>query len=826
MSEKSDNLLVPGASHTLLDKMPPVQIFYRHLEIKSPLSVFLLSLLGAMLLYISFAPFDCWYLGYFALVPWLLAVCAGKGRKKSLLFGYLGGLGFWLLAIYWIMLPTVGGYIAGSVYLGLYWLIAAAVFRFAYNKNFPMWLVVPVVWTALEFARSNIVSFPWFLLGQSQYRQLPLIQISDITGQLGVTFMLGMVNGLLVDLMTGPLFCKTKSGARVSRQSIRGLIFTVLVFASAIAYGYFRIDQRKSTVQNGPVVGVVQDNIPVMLGGRIIPAELFLNRHVEKTIELFNQPGKPCEVVVWPETMLIEGMNHEFWELDVKSLSTDEAISLGYRTLGYPYMEALKKRLCDRISQVAGRKIDLSKALADTVKLHLARRIGKGDVYRFVAPAFRSLLLKYGTPTQWEKFWEKKLTAITLMIFDRQKGIYSWETADYLGAEPGVKELSLILQIFKSPDDFDSLSKKHASLSDAQKKSFENFVKYLTYRKPGAKFDFAQLVGLIKDAREKLLRDDRTQIYQSIRVPVLKAQVAKMFALSYWIDCPILAGGSSYRRNPRARDKMDLWCTQNSVLVFVPCKRNAESYSKQHLVPFSESVPFKYSWPGAHDILRSLVPPGMPQLEPGQKQTAFDVAHQSTPKSDIELVSVVTPICFEGTIPSVCRKLVEKSKEQGKPVVMVNISNDGWFTHLKGWTGFWDSVWLKRSQAKTAQSRIDAYQGTVEQAQHMTHSVFRAIENRVPVVRAVNTGISVEIDSNGKIGQMVKSYDPDSRKKTMVAGELKVSTNTDSRVTMYAYIGNTFAVTVSGFAVCIVLLLLIKPRRESAAEINKSGEND
>ena len=57
----------------------------------------------------------------------------------------------------------------------------------------------------------------------------------------------------------------------------------------------------------------------------------------------------------------------------------------------------------------------------------------------------------------------------------------------------------------------------------------------------------------------------------------------------------------------------------NSALFFKPsANRPAGRYSKMHLVPFSEYVPFKKSWPWLHRFFRSFVPEVMEQLEPGE----------------------------------------------------------------------------------------------------------------------------------------------------------------------------------------------------------------
>jgi apolipoprotein N-acyltransferase len=81
-------------------------------------------------------------------------------------------------------------------------------------------------------------------------------------------------------------------------------------------------------------------------------------------------------------------------------------------------------------------------------------------------------------------------------------------------------------------------------------------------------------------------------------------------------------------------------------------------------------------------------------------------------------------VCFEGIFPEVARSYV-----QAGAGILVNITNDAWFG---------------RSSAPY---------------QHLSMTVFRAVENRVPLVRAANTGISSVIDSRGHIRGMTPLFE-------------------------------------------------------------------
>jgi hypothetical protein len=148
--------------------------------------------------------------------------------------------------------------------------------------------------------------------------------------------------------------------------------------------------------------------------------------------------------------------------------------------------------------------------------------------------------------------------------------------------------------------------------------------------------------------------------------------------------------------------------------------------------------------------------------------------------------------------------------------LIANLSNDGWF------------VWP------------DSRRGTTEQAQHLSHYVFRAIENRTPVVRSVNTGISASIDANGRIVATVTRNGD----RTMVAGGLLLDGKgpagrdgltagprilLDRRVSLFSLVGDLFAQLVSaGGGVWILALVFGSVRKaRSAGKIqSKEGRPD
>lgn len=187
----------------------------------------------------------------------------------------------------------------------------------------------------------------------------------------------------------------------------------------------------------------------------------------------------------------------------------------------------------------------------------------------------------------------------------------------------------------------------------------------------------------------------------------------------------VLVGSVSYELFPEATyPKMKRY---NSALIYNPDgTQRRERYDKRHLVPFGEVVPFRQArWLGIdlhywlYRPLNKLSPFSAGgkveySLWPGDGRTIFDL------RAGERTFHFATPICYESTTPYIARGLSWDGRRR-RADFLVNISNDGWFLHSH------------------------------ELPQHLAINVFRAVENRVSVVRAVNTGISGFIDPNGRI---------------------------------------------------------------------------
>jgi apolipoprotein N-acyltransferase len=264
---------------------------------------FFAAFAGALLVLI-FPRLNLWPLAWVSLVP-LLAAADGKQGAAGFKLGWLAGTLFHTGLVYWVTVSmTVYGKLPFAVSVPILLVFAAFLGLFT---GLPVWgacfvqqrrgwsfaLTFPFLWVAVEHLKSwFLTGFPWDIIGYSQYRVLPLIQIADITGVYGVSFLIVCVNcavyGSMRRLMhKGPL-------------PAAELAIACLLLLAAGGYGIKKIGAINDAALGQAVrVALIQPNISQDL--KWDPA--YLEQTLEKYKRLTLQAGmyKPA-LVVWPES--------------------------------------------------------------------------------------------------------------------------------------------------------------------------------------------------------------------------------------------------------------------------------------------------------------------------------------------------------------------------------------------------------------------------------------------------------------------------------------------------------------------------------------------
>ena len=172
-----------------------------------------LAAASGLLLALTFPKVDMHLFAWVGLVPLFLAL-EKQSVKTAFKLGGITGIVYFAATVHWVtnsvhffgnipLIPASLITLLLCAYLAIYpALFAAAFVRLKPRYPSLIFIAAPALWTALELARTYVFSgFPWSLLGYSQYRALPVIQISDVTGVYGVSFLIVLVNVSLFEFI-------------------------------------------------------------------------------------------------------------------------------------------------------------------------------------------------------------------------------------------------------------------------------------------------------------------------------------------------------------------------------------------------------------------------------------------------------------------------------------------------------------------------------------------------------------------------------------------------------------------------------------------------
>jgi apolipoprotein N-acyltransferase len=195
----------------------------------------------------------------------------------------------------------------------------------------------------------------------------------------------------------------------------------------------------------------------------------------------------------------------------------------------------------------------------------------------------------------------------------------------------------------------------------------------------------------------------------------------------------------------------------NSAFLISPEGKEAGRYDKIHLVPFGEYAPLSGLLGFTRDIIGA-----MGDFQPGE-----EVRNLAVPQGKFGVL-----ICYEAIFPDLTRQFVDRGAR-----FLVNITNDAWFGR------------------------------TAAPYQHISMATLRAVENRVPIARAANTGISGFIHPSGQILQASEIFT-----NSILFGILYIK----KTGTFYTQFGDLFTYLCMGFTT--IFLLWVRFRREDRVE--------
>ncbi len=283
-----------------------------------------LCVLSGLLLGVSFPPSTLGILACFGLVPLLIVLADIDEIGLGLRYSYLAFLVFHIITLNW-----TGGYAHGR---DVYMMIAGAVTMVVHPLFYfiPMFLylltkkvlgekaalvVLPFAWVGYEYSHTlSEWSFPWLTIGNSQSFELARMQFISVTGVLGLSFWVIVLN-FLAFLFYSAL--ARREGRGIPRAAVVSLTAFVILYYIPALHGW-RILSEAPRAPNGLTQG--EKTITVgMIQANVDPWEKWtengyvtLERYLDMTAALADtaREGHP-DLVLWPETAMPYDLHSE-----------------------------------------------------------------------------------------------------------------------------------------------------------------------------------------------------------------------------------------------------------------------------------------------------------------------------------------------------------------------------------------------------------------------------------------------------------------------------------------------------------------------------------
>lgn len=301
------------------------------------------SIITAFLYSLSFPFFSLWLLGFAALVPFLVVPAKNPPVWKRAALGFVLGAGLVLGTAHWLFYalihefekPWTTGvlFVLGFALLPYGLLYSCFSVAFGYLKKRSLYffcLVFPSLWVLTELLKQIIpIMIPWADLGYAALGGGYYVQVADLCGGVGVSFLLAMVNGTIAYLAMELFEQEKRSLTLWLTKNKAGIAVLALALGGPVLYGMARTAQIESPHEGRTVeAALVQASFSQKerwsgLG--------FVNR-VRTYVKLsdFENAASPF-VAVWPETVLNSSamVNDDFFREVIQSTGPDALLITG-----------------------------------------------------------------------------------------------------------------------------------------------------------------------------------------------------------------------------------------------------------------------------------------------------------------------------------------------------------------------------------------------------------------------------------------------------------------------------------------------------------------
>ncbi|MDZ7832849.1 MAG: apolipoprotein N-acyltransferase [Desulfobacterales bacterium] len=271
------------------------------------------AIISAILFSLSFSKPSIWPFAFIALVPFFYILDKAKNNRQRFLYGAIwavvmaGAMGNWLF------IALCEHYGLGWGKAGLFFLVCLVlplvlmygVFGLAYGffrqDRFLFYaVVIPSLWTVTESLKALIPGLiPWGNIGYAVMPFADFIQVADVTGIYGLTWIMAGINALIM------LLIKDFWGDKKVRYRMVGVFFLLIfVFSVLIGYGRFRTADIRALAEHGKQVNatLVQGNFS--LEDRWSGMGFYRRVQTYLSMSREKDDSQNPRIIVWPETTL------------------------------------------------------------------------------------------------------------------------------------------------------------------------------------------------------------------------------------------------------------------------------------------------------------------------------------------------------------------------------------------------------------------------------------------------------------------------------------------------------------------------------------------
>jgi apolipoprotein N-acyltransferase len=273
---------------------------------------------SALLLAAAFPPLHLVVPSFVGLAPFAVWVArlpddpggAAASARGGFVFGVVlhGILLHWVVpALAWVTPLALPVFLAMLALLsGLTALFGAALHRAVHVHRLPIWLALPVTWTAVEWLQGHLpgaLAFPWLGLGTSLTGFPELVGIAELVGARGVTFWLALANGVVASLfVVAGRARSTGATPRRPLERVAGVLALTGVVVLPAVWGVV----RAATLETRPVARLAVVHMDVPAARRADPGAWHEAARAALGAVAPALTGADVDLVILPEGVLVE----------------------------------------------------------------------------------------------------------------------------------------------------------------------------------------------------------------------------------------------------------------------------------------------------------------------------------------------------------------------------------------------------------------------------------------------------------------------------------------------------------------------------------------